>query len=502
MAAVLPPVAAVIPPAAYVPVGDNVVIADGITEEDSVKQILYWIGFTIAASRNILAEDAFASFSDIRVLSEKDITSLVTDMGSRNQANGRIHVGTRRAKRLKALVHWVQDFYRVSAEPSIVGLESTSFKLALETSLSRAVIRKSLKNTSDTSAKAADPGELKSEKQWKEWEEKFTNFLGCLIGVTGIPLSYVIRENDNPDYDGDHPNFVSKTIACAPLNGEFYLADRQTVFNLIISFTTGQPSGDWIKDTLRYNDGRRSMKKLRDHFAGEGNASRNKAVADRLKESLHYSSERALSFEKFLTSCQKMFNIYEKEGEEMPEDAKLRFLFTKVKHQGLKAAIEALKAQRTAGTEVTYTMAANHLSTAVSELPEIVARNRNISATGSENSNKKGSPIIYNEDGSIKTGFITGWRNLSKADKKIVLDEKKRLGIKPGNKSWKRGQSNVNSSDANRMHQLEDQVKTYKRQIKAYKRLQSGDESKSDNEESFDAGDQFGGKASKKKQKN
>ena len=52
------------------------------------------------------------------------------------------------------------------------------------------------------------------------------------------------------------------------------------------------------------------------------------------------------------------------------------------------------------------------------------------------------------------------------------------------------------------MHQLEDQVKTYKRQIKAYKRLQSGDESKSDNEESFDAGDQFGGKASKKKQKN
>ena len=160
MAAVLPPAAAVIPPAAYVPVGDNVVIADGITEEDSVKQILYWIGFTIAASRNILAEDAFASFSDIRVLSEKDITSLVSDMGSRNQANGRIHVGTRRAKRLKALVHWVQDFYRISAEPSIVGLESASFKLAIDTSLSRAVIRKSLKNTFDTSAKAVDPGEL------------------------------------------------------------------------------------------------------------------------------------------------------------------------------------------------------------------------------------------------------------------------------------------------------------------------------------------------------
>ena len=47
---------------------------------------------------------------------------------------------------------------------------------------------------------------------------------------------------------------------------------------------------------MKYSDGRRSMKALRAHFAGEGNASRNMAKADRLKEHLHYKSERAMSF--------------------------------------------------------------------------------------------------------------------------------------------------------------------------------------------------------------
>ncbi len=79
------------------------------------------------------------------------------------------------------------------------------------------------------------------------------------------------------------------------------MADRLAVFNMITSFTTGQPSHDWIKSTIRYSDGHRSMKSLRDHFEGEGNASRNKNEADRLKDTLHYKNERSMTFENFLT---------------------------------------------------------------------------------------------------------------------------------------------------------------------------------------------------------
>ena len=56
------------------------------------------------------------------------------------------------------------------------------------------------------------------------------------------------------------------------------------------------------------------MEALRRHFAGEGNATRNLVEAERLNESLHYKSNGAMSFKIFVTQCQKMFNIYEKEG--------------------------------------------------------------------------------------------------------------------------------------------------------------------------------------------
>jgi hypothetical protein len=32
------------------------------------------------------------------------------------------------------------------------------------------------------------------------------------MGTNGIPLSYMIRENDDSDSNGDHPDFVSKMI--------------------------------------------------------------------------------------------------------------------------------------------------------------------------------------------------------------------------------------------------------------------------------------------------
>ena len=65
------------------------------------------------------------------------------------------------------------------------------------------------------------------------------------------------------------------------------------------------------------------MQALCDHFSGEGNSTRRIAEADRMKKSLHYKNKRSLSFEFFLTKCQKMFNIYEKEGEPILEDVKL-----------------------------------------------------------------------------------------------------------------------------------------------------------------------------------
>ena len=99
---------------------------------------------------------------------------------------------------LQALVHWVQDFRHVSETPTIVGLNAITFKAALSRALDRATIRKALKEQSSTATTAASPGPLESERKWKSWEEKFVNYCRSQIGANGIPISYVIRDNDDP----------------------------------------------------------------------------------------------------------------------------------------------------------------------------------------------------------------------------------------------------------------------------------------------------------------
>ena len=111
------------------------------------------------------------------------------------------------------------------------------------------------------------------------------------------------------------------------------------------------------------------MLALREHYSGEGNASRQIATAERMRDGLHYKNKRSLAFSIFLDHMQKMFIIYEEEGEEFTENAKLRELFKRVQHPQLQDTDKALKV-RFDMEGITCTQEANHLTAVVSELPE------------------------------------------------------------------------------------------------------------------------------------
>ena len=152
------------------------------------------------------------------------------------------------------------------------------------------------------------------------------------------------------------------------------------------------------------------------------------------------------------------------------------------------------------GQVITYTMAANHIATAVSELPEVLAKSgRNISGVNQTGGEGSGQSSIHNADGSINTGHISDWKSLSFQERKEVIAERKRLGVKYRKKGGAgAGGRGGGQSGSNRLKQLKEQNSKYKRQIKALKREDNGDEG---DEDSIDAGDQFGGKQSKKKTK-
>lgn len=340
-----------------------------------VDFVLEAIGFDTAVQRGRIREAGLNDFDDFRYLVEKDIREMASEFGKRTAAQGHIFFGLGRTKKLTGVMHWVQDCYRTGDTP-----DHTNFTTAaMFEALSLAQVRESDIDLVTTNSKAADPGKFKDERKWPEWEKAFINYLSVIPGVNGIPLAYVVREVEVPADDAEYASANERLIMRAPLEGQYYLADTRRVHTLLIGFLHGENTESWIRSIARYQDGRRDMIALRRHYAGEGNSTRRIGDAKKIQASLHYKSERALPFHKFLDSMQKMFTIFEEEGEPLTERAKVDELLAKVQNSGLAAAVSQLRFQlNTSG--VTFTVAANHLNSEVSQTPDYQL-SRKINAT-------------------------------------------------------------------------------------------------------------------------
>lgn len=471
--------------------------------QSEVRTILEWIGFRTAVHRGQITEESFQSYDDILTLKEKDIYELAGSFQKRDAAE-RIIFGQRRIKKLKALIHWTRDFRRMSHTPDIDGSDAVAFNEELDTAARRQEVRLVQIENSDSVMKEASPGMLKSEAMWNEWEPAFENYLSSAYGVDGVPLNYVIRDDEAPDHVTLFTDFTDKCIACAPMTGPAYEADKRQVHQYVVSFTHGELSEDWIKPVKRQKNGREDMLRLRAHFAGEGNASRRIAVAERLRETLHYRNERSLAFEIFLSKTQKMFNIFEQQEEPMAEEAKVRFILKKVQHPQLANAVETMRSKLATDAPGTVTVAtvSNYLASRVSELPDYIAKNRNISSVGTQGDD--GEANIYKEDGSINVGYYPKWRKLSQDQKDKVIEERKRRGLdKNKNNDGKGGKGNKKQ-----IQNLKKLLRKGKRKIASLKKKVSikdddgdGDGSEDSDDTSDEAGNQFGGKHAKRKAK-
>ena len=345
-------------------------------------------------------------------------------------------------------MHWVQDCYRASDIPNHEHFDEE----VLFEALSMAQIRRSDMELVATNTKAADPGKFKDERKWPEWEKAFTNYLSVIPGVSGIPLSYIVREQDEPTPGMDYSTLNERMVHRAPLTGQYYIADARRVHNLLVGFLQGENTENWIRNIARYQDGRRDMIALRRHYAGEGNSTRRIADAKRIQNSLHYKTERALPFNKFLDSLQRMFTIFEEENEPLTERAKVDELLTKVQNTTLAAAVAQLRYQlNTEG--ISFTVAANHLNSEISQTSDYqLARKISAYATGGRGTGRGGRSSgrggrftgrgrggrggrSTNEKAS-NTGYYSAaeWEKLSYEERDKIRKERDKKGEQGGTK--------------------------------------------------------------------
>ena len=140
---------------------------------DDMYQTLTWISFNTIASRDVLQIE-IKQFDDMLELTEKDISDLEYSYSKRTAADGRLIFGLQNTKRLNSMIHWVQDFDRVSETPNIDNLYEASFRAALGVATQRSTIHKQEEKDASSVSSEASPSKLKDNRKWNRTSSTHT----------------------------------------------------------------------------------------------------------------------------------------------------------------------------------------------------------------------------------------------------------------------------------------------------------------------------------------
>ena len=192
---------------------------------------------------------------------------------------------------------------------------------------------------------------LMDSKNWPKTMEGIVEYLRGCLGVTKIPLSYVVRnhveappEARDPETNYDTPQ--DEMIARVPMmlanrdEHPTFLTDRQTVWDKISDLTRDHECWTYVKPAQHARDGRQGYMLLFDHYLGQNSMANQASLTEaKLKNSSYQGKRRRWNFEKFVhmqVEQHEILNGLTKYGYSGIDDgSKVRYLLGGIKTKDL-----------------------------------------------------------------------------------------------------------------------------------------------------------------------
>lgn len=285
-------------------------------------------------------DNSFESFMDMEY---KNMIEDFKTMSNLTQNEGRIRLTLVMKRNIRGLLQWVKDEYRHGRDPSITQFNIDDIENLVRKNKTHDLYVEKSKGL----ASASEPEKFKTSTKWNDWKPTFLNYLRAIPGRDRIPLSYVVRENDEPSY-APQQDFLEEYVLTAPLVGDAFEIDTSEVRTYLMKYITGNENAEATVQALQNKRcGRVAFKALRDHYEGVGVYGADITRAERILNNLHYNGEKKpymwwTEFEKQLTWA---FGAYDsKEDRVVYSDVmRLRMLLRKVQADFLssqKASID------------------------------------------------------------------------------------------------------------------------------------------------------------------
>ncbi len=382
------------------------------------------IGFS-AEAQNAVTDEGMGGIANITQLARlhKDQIKRVCKVLRDNE----VPVSVMAEQMFEAMRYWVKQRLRLQ-QPVASALFTE--EVAEETAQRFAIAQDEL------AAKATDkeglkmPDKFKHGTNFRVYDEVMDTYLNQFLGVSNVPINYVVRKQDEPEEDAVYENEAEEAVAIAPLVGDVFDIDNRRVYGIIKSLIIEGPAWAFITPTVdRAKDGRAAWLLLRDHYGNESFMNRDIEEAYNQIDALHYKKEYAnFSFEDFITQLTKHYNTLERNAEYVSEEKKVRDLLKKITDPTLEAAKQAIRINPMYKQD--FSLAANFLSSSVTPLTK--GRERTISSIKQQQNKQKNSQQNSKgrgrggdgRGGSAATGYIQpeDWSKMSREQQNSVLE--------------------------------------------------------------------------------
>ena len=313
----------------------------------SASTLLEWMGVTSANHRNAIITDLAPGDRGIEHLAHEDedgISDTCAHYNRRNPSNTRFHVPRTAVRSIQNLMLYVKDQARIGVTIGVPdSVTEDEFLADLIEARDRQERREQMEKNGKALITAEFYAKLKNRNQWERWSTELKSTLDGIIGMVGIPLSYVIRDNNVPNING-HTDWDQLAMAATPLTGPKYIQDSRMVHQIILrNIAEDSDAYTYIKPNINKNNGRVDYEALCMRY--DSHASRETRIneAKRTIQTLQYRNERSMPFERFVDKFQRAVDDLETGGRPMHNDDIVDALWPKLLNNEIKEFIMALK---------------------------------------------------------------------------------------------------------------------------------------------------------------
>lgn len=177
------------------------------------------------------------TFTTLLHVTDKDIHSFIRETSSANGllANANQHATFNRShsNALQAMRFELQNRYYCDALPTAPELAAIDAQAIILMKTQMIEFRTAQTHREASNKPSMDVQKLKSTN-WFEFKQDVLEALSRVYGVNGVPLTYLVRDNDVGDYNANYQTIMHRLTACSRLNGPTFTEDNESLYTLLV----------------------------------------------------------------------------------------------------------------------------------------------------------------------------------------------------------------------------------------------------------------------------